>query len=227
MAAPGPALLVFDCDGVLVDSETIACRVDAELFTALGFPLSFEDVRRDFVGVSATTMCREIEARFGRPLPADMPQRLLQAALDSFETELRAIPRVAEAIGMLGGARCVASSSSPPRIRRSLELAGLLDHFAPHLFSATMVANGKPAPDLFLHAAAAMGVAPADCLVIEDSVPGVTAARAAGMRVFGFVGGGHCVDGHGERLRALGADDVFDDMAELPRLVAALAGRPA
>jgi HAD superfamily hydrolase (TIGR01509 family) len=225
MSAPGPALLVFDCDGVLVDSETIACRVDAELFTSLGFPLSFEEIRRDFVGVSASTMCREIEARFGRRLPADMPQRLLQGALDAFETELRAIPRVAQAVGALGGARCVASSSSPPRIRRSLELAGLLDLFAPHLFSATMVRNGKPAPDLFLHAAAEMGAAPESCVVIEDSVPGVAAARAAGMRVLGFVGGGHCVDGHGERLRALGADAIFDDMAELPRLVAALAGR--
>jgi HAD superfamily hydrolase (TIGR01509 family) len=220
---PTPALLVFDCDGVLVDSETIACRVDAELFTALGFPLSFEEIRRDFVGVSATTMCRDVEARFGRRLPADMPQRLLQTALDSFETELRAIPGVAEAIGTLGVARCVASSSAPPRIRRSLELTGLLDLFDPHLFSATMVPNGKPAPDLFLHAAARMGAAPADCLVIEDSVPGVAAARAAGMRVLGFVGGGHCVDGHAERLRALGAAAIFDDMADLPRLVAALA----
>jgi HAD superfamily hydrolase (TIGR01509 family) len=220
---PAPALLVFDCDGVLVDSETIACRVDAELFTALGFPLSFEEIRRDFVGVSATTMCREVEARFGRRLPADMPQLLLQTALDSFETELRAIPGVAEAIGTLGGARCVASSSAPPRIRRSLELTGLFDLFAPHLFSATMVPNGKPAPDLFLHAAAEMGAAPADCLVIEDSVPGVAAARAAGMRVLGFVGGGHCVDGHAERLHALGATAIFDDMADLPRLVAALA----
>lgn len=225
MAPRAPALVVFDCDGVLVDSETIACRVDAELFTGLGFPLTFEEIRRDFVGVSATSMCREIEARFGRALPADMPQRLLQTALDAFETELRAIPRVADALGALAGPRCVASSSSPPRIRRSLELTGLIDFFGPHLFSATMVKNGKPAPDLFLHAAAQMGVAPTECIVIEDSVPGVTAARAAGMKVLGFVGGGHCVDGHGERLRAIGADDVFDDMADLPRLVAAHAGR--
>lgn len=224
MSAKAPDLVVFDCDGVLVDSETIACRIDAEIFTDLGFPLSFEDIRRDFVGVSATTMCRAIEERFGRALPADMPQRLLQAALDSFEAELQPIAGIADALRRLAGPRCVASSSSPPRIRRSLELTGLIDFFAPHLFSATMVTNGKPAPDLFLHAAREMGVSPARCVVIEDSIPGVTAARAAGMTVYGFVGGGHCVDGHGERLSALGADAVFDDMADLPRLLAAHAG---
>lgn len=224
MTAQATDLVVFDCDGVLVDSETIACRIDAEIFTALGFPLDFEDIRRDFVGVSATTMCRTIEERFGRKLPADMPQRLLQAALDSFEAELQPIAGIADTLGRLNGPRCVASSSSPPRIRRSLELTGLLDFFAPHLFSATMVKNGKPAPDLFLHAAQAMGASPARCIVIEDSVPGVTAARAAGMTVLGFVGGGHCVAGHGERLRSLGAHDVFSDMAELPRLLAAHAG---
>lgn len=215
-------LVIFDCDGVLVDSETISCRLDAEIFTALGFPLSFEDIRRDFVGVSATTMCRAIEERFARKLPEDMPQRLLAAALEAFETKLTPIPGIGDALTSLTGARCVASSSDPARIRRSLELTDLLHHFDPHLFSTKMVARGKPAPDIFFHAAATMGVEPARCVVIEDSVPGVTAARAAGMTVFGFTGGDHCPPGHDEKLRTLGADLVFADMQALPELLARL-----
>ncbi|MBL8700252.1 MAG: HAD family hydrolase [Alphaproteobacteria bacterium] len=213
-------LVIFDCDGVLVDSETIACRLDAEIFTDLGFPLSFEDIRRDFVGVSASTMCRTIEERFARKLPEDMPQRLLAAALEAFETRLAPIPGIGDALASLDGPRCVASSSDPARIRRSLELTGLLHHFDPHLFSTKMVARGKPAPDIFLHAARTMGVEPDGCVVIEDSIPGVTAARAAGMTVFGFVGGDHCAPGHDARLREIGADLVFDDMRALPALLA-------
>jgi HAD superfamily hydrolase (TIGR01509 family) len=208
-------LVLFDCDGVLVDSETIACRIDAELLTAAGFPHTFEDIRRDFVGTSCASMCARIEARFGRKLPADMPERLLAAALAAFERELVPIHGVADAIRGLAGARCVASSSDPSRIRRSLELTGLLELFDPHLFSATMVARGKPAPDLFLHAAREMRADPLRCLVVEDSVPGVAAARAAGMRVLGFHGGDHCGPGHAERLREAGANATFGDMAEL------------
>lgn len=215
-------LVVFDCDGVLVDSETIACEVVAELFTSLGYPLGFEDVRRDFIGISTAGMCRTLEARFGRPLPEDMPERLLAAELAAFDTRLTAIPGVADALEALAGPRCVASSSDPPRIRRSLELTGLLHHFDPHLFSAKMVARGKPAPDIFLHAARMMGAEPAHCVVVEDSVPGVTAARAAGMTVLGFTGGDHCAPGHDARLRAVGADHVFADMRELPGLLSRL-----
>ncbi len=214
-------LIIFDCDGVLVDSETIACRIEAELMTTLGFPLSFDDVRRDFVGVSASGMCREIEARFGKKLPADMPQRMLEAAIAAFETELRPIPGIAATLSRLALPRCVASSSAPPRIRRSLELTELIGFFDPHLFSSTMVARGKPAPDVFVHAAREMGAAPSRCAVIEDSVPGVTAALAAGMTVLGFVGGDHCPPGHGDRLHALGAHAVFEAMSELPAILAA------
>lgn len=221
MNHPNFDLIIFDCDGVLVDSETISCRLDAEIFTALGFPLSFEDVRRDFVGVSTSGMCREIESRFGKALPPDMPQRLLTATLEAFETQLKPIPGIAETLTRLGFARCVASSSAPPRIRRSLELTELIGFFDPHLFSSTMVTRGKPAPDIFLHAAREMGVAPSRCAVIEDSVPGVTAALAAGMTVLGFVGGDHCPPGHGEKLRALGAHVVFDAMSDLPRIISA------
>ena len=217
-------LVIFDCDGVLVDSEAIACRVDAELLTSLGFPVGFEDFRDRYVGISTATMCADIEARFGRRLPADIARRLLDAVLDAFEAELAPIPGIPDALRAIDAPRCVASSSDPPRIRRSLEIAGLLGLFDPHLFSATMVARGKPAPDIFLHAASAMGAAPRDCVVVEDSVPGVQAARAAGMRVLGFVGGGHCGPGHGARLAAAGAELAFDDMTDLPRLIAAQGG---
>ena len=116
---------------------------------------------------------------------------------------------------------CVASSSEPPRIRHSLTLAGILHHFDPHIFSATQVKRGKPAPDLFLLAATSMGAAPAHCLVIEDSVAGVTAARAAGMSVLGFTGGSHCLDGHADKLRRAGASEVFGSCPELTSYIAA------
>jgi HAD superfamily hydrolase (TIGR01509 family) len=216
-----PELLVFDCDGVLVDSETIACRVDVELFAAIGIRTSFEEIRDRFVGSSSGAMCETLSREHGVALPDGFRRRLLDAVLARFETDLAAIPGIPDALAKLPQPRCVASSSEPHRIRRSLELTGLLAHFDPHLFSAQMVERGKPAPDLFLHAAARMGVAPERALAIEDSVTGVTAARAAGMTVLGFAGGGHCGPRHDERLRAAGAAAVFRDMAELPRLVAA------
>ncbi|MEZ4278899.1 MAG: HAD family hydrolase [Myxococcota bacterium] len=225
LSPTGFELVIFDCDGVLVDSEAIACRVEAELLTAAGFPHAFEDVRRDYLGRSSDTILRMIEERFGRRLPDDMKARSQAVVLEAFERELRPIEGVEQAIAALAGPRCVASSSDPARIRRSLELTGLLAFFDPHLFSAAMVASGKPAPDLFLLAAREMGAEPEGCVVIEDSVPGVIAGRAAGMRVLGFHGGGHCDPGHAQRLVDAGAHAVFDDMRALPaELVAALSG---
>ena len=215
-------LVVFDCDGVLVDSEVIACRVEAEVLTAIGFPHSFEDVRRDYVGLGAASVRRLIEERFGRALPEDFRARSLAAALAAFERELKPIPGIVDAIARLDGPRCVASSSDPARIRRSLELTGLLDAFDPHLFSATMVEHGKPAPDLFLHAAQSMGFPPSRCVVIEDSVPGVQAARAAGMTVLGFHGGSHCAPDHPAKLENAGAHLLFADMHDLPTLLTRL-----
>ena len=165
-------------------------------------------------------MGRIIEERFGRRLPADLQARTLAAVVDAFERELVPIRGVADAIAALDRPCCVASSSEPQRIRRSLELTGLLRYFEPHLFSATMVARGKPAPDIFLHAAREMGVSPARCIVIEDSVPGVIGARAAGMKVLGFRGGGHCAPGHDENRRDAGADVVFGEMRDLSTAIA-------
>jgi HAD superfamily hydrolase (TIGR01509 family) len=218
-------LVVFDCDGVLVDSEIIACRVETELLNEAGFPIPFEEVRRDFVGRSLAALHRHLEERFGRPPPDDLSERSLAAVLAAFERELAPIAGVAEAVAALATPRCVASSSDPARIRRALGLTGLLDLFDPHLFSATMVAHGKPAPDLFLHASAQMGTEPRRCVVIEDSVPGVEAARAAGMTVLGFHGGAHCAEGHSETLLAAGAHGVFGAMDALAAAIEAAALR--
>ena len=143
-----------------------------------------------------------------------------QAALLRYADELGPIPHIGEAIAAIDLPKCVASSGTPEKIRHGLTCAGLYDVLAPNIFSATQVTRGKPAPDLFLFAAEQMNIAPAQCLVIEDSVPGVTGGRAAGMTVLGFHGGSHCGAGHAELLRAAGAAVTFDDMRQLPDLIA-------
>jgi HAD superfamily hydrolase (TIGR01509 family) len=212
-------LIIFDCDGVLVDSEVISCRVHAELLTAHGYPISADEVRARFLGRSAAEASREVEAALGRALPADFDARLKRELLGAFAASLEAMPGIGAALDQLACPVCVASSGTPEKIAASLTRTALLPRFAPHVFSATQVARGKPAPDLFLFAAAQMGVAPARCLVIEDSVPGVTAARAAGMTVFGFCGGSHCEPTDAARLAAAGAATIFDTMTELPGLI--------
>ncbi|GEO13080.1 HAD family hydrolase [Microvirga aerophila] len=211
-------LLIFDCDGVLVDSEVLSCQVDADLLTSLGMPYTADEIARQFVGVSLKDMIARIAAEHGRPLPADFGERINRTLFARFETDLRPIPGVRDAILALPHRRCVASSSTPDRIALSLRVTGLSDLFD-HLFSSVQVPRGKPAPDLFLHAAKQMGFAPADCLVIEDSIAGVQAARAAGMKVIGFTGGGHCGPQHGERLREAGASLVVEQMSDLPSAV--------
>ena len=216
MTAAG--LVIFDCDGVLIDSETIAARIHAEALGALGHAYTTEDMRR-FVGVSGRDMVRIIEEESGRPLPEDYGASTCKALWAAYATELAAVPHVGQAIATLDEAVCVASSSSPESLRLSLGLVGLYERFAPHIFSATQVARAKPAPDLFLFAAGQMGVPPSRCLVIEDSIAGVRGARAAGMTVLGFTGASHCGPGHGTALAQAGAAAVFDDMRRLPGLL--------
>lgn len=210
-------LVVFDCDGVLVDSEAIVIEVEAELLTAGGFPVTADEIAERYVGLSYPDMMRGLEAQFGRPVLDSLSRELQERAVLAFEGSLRPVPGIPELLDRHHGPRCVASSSSPQRIDRSLQLTGLDRHFDPdHLFSATMVENGKPAPDLFLHAAATLGVSPAACLVIEDSPSGVAAARAAGMAVVGFVAGGHARPSLGRRLADAGAPLVVDRAEMLP-----------
>jgi HAD superfamily hydrolase (TIGR01509 family) len=210
-------LVIFDLDGVLVDSEPISSRVTAAALTEAGIGISAAEVCERFLGVSTASMLRALEAEHGCRLPETFQENLRARILKAFEHELEPVPGIAALLDALAVDRCVASSSHPERIRRSLDLVGLLKRFAPHLFSATMVSAGKPAPDLFLLAAARMATEPARCLVIEDSEVGIRAAKAAGMTAFGFTGASHVrPKTHAPRLRAAGADAIF---AEVPALV--------
>jgi HAD superfamily hydrolase (TIGR01509 family) len=216
-----PELIIFDCDGVLVDSEVISCRTDAVCLGEIGIAISAEEIMDRYLGISASTMCGDIESRLGRSLPAGFAETLRVRVAAAFATELAPIAGVEATLDALPFPRCVASSSAPDRLRQSLSLTGLLRYFEPNIFSATQVARGKPAPDLFWFAADAMRATRATCVVIEDSVPGVQAAVAAGMQVIGFTGGAHCGPDHGERLREAGAIAVADAMPRLPGLLTA------
>ena len=212
-------LVIFDCDGVLVDSEVISCRAHAEVLTRHGYPISVEQVFDRFLGRSSRQAHLEVEAELGRRLPDDFHSQLQDELFQSFAATLAAIPHIDRALAAITQPVCVASSGSQERMRVSLGRAGLYDRFAPDIFSASQVEHGKPAPDLFLFAAEQMHVPPARCVVVEDSVPGITGALAAGMHVLGFHGGSHCHPGYGDTLRAAGAAVTFDDMRQLPGLM--------
>ena len=213
-------LIIFDCDGVLVDSEVISCRAHAQVLSRNGYPITPEQVFARFLGRSARQATLEIEAEIGRRLPEDFHQQLRGELYGLFEADLKAIPHIHDALDAIVLPVCVASSGSHRRMRISLGATRLFDRFAPNIFSASEVENGKPAPDLFLFAASRMQARADRCLVIEDSVAGIAAARAAGMRVLGFCGGSHCQPGYDEALRAAGAFLTFDDMRQLPALIA-------
>jgi HAD superfamily hydrolase (TIGR01509 family) len=223
-AADGPFdLVIFDLDGVLVDSEPISARVTAAALAEAGIEISEAEVCERFLGISTSSMLRTIEAEHGCRLPASFQEALRARILKAFEHELEPVSGARAALEALPLKHCVASSSHPERIRRSLELVGLLDRLAPNLFSATMVERGKPAPDLFLLAATTMAADPIRCLVVEDSEVGVRAGKAAGMTTFGFTGASHVRPRtHGPRLQAAGADAIFAQMTALAGLIAAV-----
>ena len=219
---PWPEVVIFDCDGVLVDSELIALGQTRRALDDVGLKLTDAETHDQFLGRRLDSIVQHAEAALGAALPPGFSSALSRDILARFERELRGIEGVRQAIAGLRARICVASSSSLERIRRSLALAGYDALFEPNIFSATMVARGKPSPDLFIHAAAQMKVAPAQCLVIEDSVAGVVGAAAAGMKVFGFAGGSHFSDpSQIRRLSTAGAALVFDDMSQLPDIIAA------
>jgi HAD superfamily hydrolase (TIGR01509 family) len=213
-------LLIFDCDGVLVDSEMIASRVLAAQLSALGYAVTAKQCRERFTGKWMTDVVNLVRGE-GIEVPDDFIQTLKVKDKEAFERELQPMPGVLETVREIAHDRCVASSGPIVKIETTLGVTGLLPFFAPHLFSAGMVKQGKPAPDLFLFAANAMGHAPEDCLVIEDSVAGVTGARRAGMRVLGFAGASHAreVAGYAKTLMDAGAETVFDDITRLPDLI--------
>ena len=220
----GEHVVIFDCNGVLVDSESIAARVAAEEFTRAGFAMTPDVVARFFTGRRAVDMFAAVEAATRRKLPPNFGSAVASATLRRFRAELQAMPHVSYALSWVRGPKCVASSSSLDRIRVSLEATGLLRFFEPNLFSANDVPRGKPAPDLFLHAAAKMRVAPKDCIVVEDSAVGVAAATAAGMTSIGYVGGSHAGSKLPAQLTAAGAKAVIADMRALKATIVALRG---
>jgi HAD superfamily hydrolase (TIGR01509 family) len=207
-------LVIFDCDGVLVDSEPLSNRILAERLTAIGLPTTTEESIRDYMGRSWKTDQEIIERRLGRPLPEGWVEAYHAEVIAAFERELEPIAGIAAALDAIDAPTCVASSSAHPRIRAALAATGLLARFEGRIFSATDVEHGKPAPDLFLHAARQMGFDPASTAVVEDSVAGVEAARAAGMRALAFAR-------HTDAALLVAAGgQAFADMAELPALLA-------
>jgi len=212
-------LVIFDCDGVLVDSEGIALEVLVEALGKKGVSLTAEEAAERFLGRSLGSLAETVRSEFGVEIDPPFLAGMREVLYARFRAELKPLPGVAAAIDALKRkdvACCVASSSQRERIELSLSVTGLLPQLTPHIFSATMVENGKPAPDLFLHAAAEMGVSPAACLVIEDSPAGISAARAAGMRVLAFTGGSHTHHAsYREALTLLEADAQFDAMENL------------
>ena len=215
----GP-LVIFDCDGVLVDSEPLSVRVLVEALNRHGIDMAEEEAYQRFLGRSLATMRQVMDEEYGFHTGPEFLEGLRVDLYGLFKTDLRPIPGIAETLDALDLPRCVASSSQPERIRLSLTITGIADKLEPHIFSASMVTNGKPAPDLFLYAAEQMGIAPADCIVIEDSPAGIEAAQRAGMTVFAFTGGSHaCVPGYRERIDALSPHAVFDAMPDLLQLV--------
>ena len=206
--------MIFDCDGVLIDSERLAVKVDVLVLHELGWPLSEAEVIERFVGRSDRDAQAAIEAHLGRKLPAGWEQRFKPLYEQAFAAELAPVDGVLEALDRISLPSCIASSATHEHLRYTLGLTGLYERFAGRIFSAEDVARGKPAPDLFLHAAQRMAVEPAGCIVVEDSRFGVEAARAAGMRVLAFAGGLSPPE-------VLGGPNtiVFDDMRELPELL--------
>lgn len=219
-----PDLIIFDCDGVLVDSELIACRVLSESLAEAGIDIAPDAIAERYVGLSAATIFADIEGRTGRRVPPDFGEKSRPRLEAAFAAGLEPMPGVVAALAALSVKACVASSSSRARLRHSLALTGLLHRFHPHIFSAEQVARGKPAPDLFLLAAETMEVGPEACWVIEDSLAGIAAAQAAGMTAVAFTGGSHCRANHGERLRRAGALMILAGMNELPSLLATASG---
>ena len=207
-------LVIFDCDGVLVDSEVIAVQIDQRMLADLGWHLSIDEIVEKFLGTSSASFTAKVEAHLGRALPDGFEAAYQPLLYDAFDAALQPIAGIESTLDEITLRTCVASSGSHEKIRKTLGHTGLLPRFAGRIYSSSEVTHGKPAPDLFLHAAAQMGVAPERCVVIEDSRFGVQAARAAGMHAFGYAGGLTPA----AALESAGAM-VFTAMTELPELI--------
>ncbi len=214
--------VIFDCDGVLVDSEIIAHEVETEILDSIGLHYDRHEFTARFMGMSDPTFYAALEAdgqaRLGRSIIDEIRSRINQGMRKAIEERVAEVPGAARAVSVVRHAKAVASSSTKRGLDFKLRRTGLWDHFAPHIYSAEHVTHAKPAPDLFWHAADALAVPRAQCLVIEDSVNGVLAGRAAGMRVWGFGGGGHMTDRLTARLSEAGAERIVANWAEAEKL---------
>ncbi len=213
-----PGLVIFDCDGVLVDTERVANRIMAEMVSALGYPITGPQCQQRFMGRTLESVKEMVEELTGNPLPSDWPDQVRERDLEAFRAGVPAIQGVAGVLDDLdrrGVPYCVGSSGKHEKMRTTLGSSGLLPRLEGRLFSAEDCARGKPAPDVFLLAARTMGHAPQSCIVIEDSVPGVLAAKAAGMRALAYAGDPAC---DRPAMTAAGAT-LFEAMAELPDLL--------
>lgn len=223
---PSPALAIFDCDGVLVDSEIIAARVESELFGELGYAIEAEEIAARFAGLTLPRILEILAEETGMTFPDNLMARIDAETDRRLGTDITGIAGVHAMLDAIRLPRCICSNSDSRRLRMVLEHVGIWDRFDPHVFPAREVGTkkGKPAPDVFLFACKAFGVAPGEAVVIEDSVHGVAAAAAAGCRVVGFTGGAHTYPGHAEALSEAGADTVISRLADYPAVVDAFAG---
>ncbi|ODT08476.1 MAG: HAD family hydrolase [Mesorhizobium sp. SCN 65-20] len=219
-----PDLVIFDCDGVLVDSEIIAARVEAELLTAAGFEITAEEIAESYAGLTFKDILLKIEQKAAIPFQASLIGQAEALVDRRLQNEVRAIEGVHEAVAAVTAPRCICSNSTTERIEMMLERTRILPLFKGRIFSAleTPSKRPKPAPDVFLHAANTLGANPANTFVIEDSVHGVAGAVAAGMRVIGFTGAAHSYPGHADALTEAGAETVIRRWADLGGVLAAL-----
>lgn len=221
---PQPDLVIFDCDGVLVDSEIIAARVEAELLTLAGYEISAEELAETYAGLTFKDIMMRVEEKSTIPFQVSLIDRAEELVDRKLRSDVRAIEGVREAVAAVTVPRCICSNSRSERIEFMLEKVHLLPFFKGRIFSAKETPTGKtkPAPDVFLVAAEKLNADPANTFVIEDSVHGVHGARAAGMRVIGFTGAGHSYPGHADALTEAGAETVIRRWAELKSVIAAL-----
>ena len=221
---PQPDLVIFDCDGVLVDSEIIAARIEAELLTSAGYEITPEELAETYAGLTFKDIMMRVEEKSAIPFQASLIDRAEALVDRKLRSDVRAIDGVREAVASVTVPRAVCSNSRTERVEFMLEKVGLLAFFAGRIFSGLDIPSKKtkPAPDVFLFAAEKLGANPRNSFVIEDSVHGVAGARAAGMRVIGFTGAGHSYPGHADALTEAGAETVIRRWAELKSVIAAL-----
>jgi HAD superfamily hydrolase (TIGR01509 family) len=218
--------IIFDFDGVIADSEVLSNTVLAEIVTELGVPTTVEDAYRDYMGKRFHEVIAMIEKAVGRALPQSFSEQYQGRTLERFRQELAPIAGVREFITkFVDLSRCIASSSSPDRLAVCLEVLEMTKFFEGRVFSASKVARGKPHPDIFLHAAAEIGVSPLDCIIIEDSASGVIAGRAAGSTVIGLLAAGHIREGHASTLKDAGAHHLAANYVEVEQIVGDLLSR--